>query len=89
MKLKDAAADRGADVLVFPNLDASHISMKLLNHVAGAQCYGHFVMGLARPVAQVPLTASEEEIFGAACLVSIEAVKFHELYPQGRGLKWS
>jgi len=89
VKLNDSAGEKGADVLVFPNLDSAHISMKLLSHVAGAQCYGHFVMGLARPVAQVPMTASEESIFGTACLAAIEAVKFHELYPQGRGLLWS
>lgn len=89
LKLKDEAVDRRADALIFPSLDAAHIAMKLLVHVAGAQCYGHLVMGLARPVAQVPVTASERMIFGTACAVGVEAVKFHELYPQGRGLAWA
>lgn len=72
-----------ADVLVFPSLDAAHISMKLLQHAAGAQNYGQLVVGMARPAAQVPRTASEETIYGTAAAVAVEAIKFHELYPDG------
>ena len=38
---------------------------------------------LARPAAQVARTASEETIFGTAAAVGVEAIKFHELYPDG------
>jgi phosphotransacetylase len=72
-----------ADVLVFPNLDAAHISLKLLQHVAGAQVYGQFIRGLARPAAQIPRTASEETIFGTAAAIAVEAIKYHQLYPDG------
>lgn len=72
-----------ADVLVFPSLDAAHISLKLLQHVAGAQTYGQIIMGLARPAAQVPRTASVETIFGTAAAIAVEAIKFHQLYPDG------
>jgi phosphotransacetylase len=72
-----------ADVLVFPNLDAAHISLKLLQHVAGAQNYGQLILGLSRPAAQVPRTASEETIFGTAAAIAVEAIKFHQLYPDG------
>jgi hypothetical protein len=40
-------------------------------------------MGLARPAAQVPRTATEETIFGTAAAVAVEAIKFHQLYPNG------
>jgi phosphotransacetylase len=70
-------------VLVFPNLDAAHIAMKLLQHVAGAQVYGQFIRGLSRPAAQVPRTASVETIFGTAAAIAVEAIKFHQLYPEG------
>ncbi len=83
VKLPEAERHGSADVLVFPNLDASHISMKLLQHVAGAQIYGHLVMGLTRPAAQVPRTATEEMILGTAAAVGLEAVKTHELYAVG------
>ena len=82
-KLPSAGARPTADVLVFPNLDAAHISLKLLQHVAGAQNYGQLILGLSRPAAQVPRTATVETIFGTAAAIAVEAIKFHELYPDG------
>ena len=38
---------------------------------------------LARPAAQIPRTASEETIYGTALTVGYEAIKFHQLYPEG------
>jgi phosphotransacetylase len=82
-KLPDAGSRNSADVLVFPNLDAAHICLKLLQHLAGAQNYGQIILGLARPAAQVPRTASVETIFGTAAAVAVEAIKYHQLYPDG------
>lgn len=82
-KIAAAQHKQSSDVLIFPNLDAAHISMKLLQHVAGAQNYGQILMGLARPAAQVPRTASVETIFGTAAAIAVEAIKSHELYPDG------
>ena len=72
-----------ADVLVFPNLDAAHISMKLLRHLGGATKYGQFILGLTRPAAQVPRTAPARSILGTAVAVGAEAIKYHELFPEG------
>jgi len=83
IKLAEAGSRQPADVLIFPNLDSAHISMKLLQHVAGAQGYGQIIMGLARPAAQVPRTASATTIFGTAAAVAVEAIKYHHLYPHG------
>ena len=83
VKLPGTPSRRTADVLVFPNLDAAHISLKLLEHVAGAQAYGRLILGLARPAAQVARTATVETIFGTAAAVAVEAIKFHQLYPDG------
>ncbi len=82
-KMPAADARPTADVLVFPNLDAAHISLKLLQHVAGAQNYGQLILGLSRPAAQVPRTATVETIFGTAAAIAVEAIKFHQLYPDG------
>jgi len=81
VKLPDAKVRGTADVLVFPNLDAGHISLKLLQHVAGAQGYGQLILGLSRPAAQVPRTASVETIFGTAAAVGVEAIKAHQVFP--------
>lgn len=72
-----------SDVLVFPNLDAAHIAMKLVQHCAGAQNFGQLLVGMGRPVAQVPRTTSDETLFGTAAAVAVEAIKFHQLYPSG------
>ncbi|GAA5481588.1 phosphate acyltransferase [Haloferula sargassicola] len=83
IKLAKAEDRASADVLVFPNLDAAHISLKLLQHCAGAVNFGPLVVGLARPVAQVPRTVSEDSLFGTAAAVAVEAIKYHHLYPDG------
>lgn len=83
VKLPSQERKAPADVLVFPSLDAAHISLKLLQHVGGAQNYGQLICGLTRPAAQVPRTASEETILGTAAALGVEAIKFHELYPRG------
>lgn len=83
VKLLDSESRPSADVLVFPNLDAAHISLKLLQHCGGAMNYGQILVGLARPAAQLPRTASEETIFGTAAAIGVEAIKYHEAYPDG------
>ena len=83
IKLPAADVRPSADVLVFPNLDAAHISLKLLQHLAGAQNYGQLILGLSRPAAQVSRTATTETIFGTAVAIAVEAIKYHELYPDG------
>lgn len=82
-KIEHAERKDAADVLVFPNLDSSNIALKLLSHVGGAQVYGQLILGLARPAAQVSRTMSEEGILGTALAVGVEAIKYHELYPDG------
>ncbi len=80
VKCPESARCDPADVLVFPNLDAGHISLKLLQHVGGAQSYGQLVMGLAKPTAQVPVTSTEETLLGTAAVVGTVAIKYHDLY---------
>ena len=83
VKLPKMTGRPAPDVLVFPNLDAAHISMKLLRHVAGATKYGQLVLGLARPAAQVPRTVTARGLLGTAAAVGTEAIKYHEMFPQG------
>lgn len=81
VKSNDTRSQQLVDVLVFPNLDASHIAYKILQHVAGANCYGQLIMGLTRHAAQVPMTASVDMIEGTAALVACESIKYRQLYP--------
>ena len=72
-----------ADVLIFPSLDAAHISMKLLRHVGGASSYGRIIRGLTRPAGQVPRTATEETILGTVAALGVEAIQYRLLHPHG------
>ena len=83
VKLSGVAPKPRADVLVFPTLDAAHISMKLLRHIGGAESYGRIIRGLTRPAGQVPRTATEEMILGTAAALGVEAIQYRELYSEG------
>ena len=83
VKLPGVAPKPRADVLVFPSLDAAHISMKLLRHIGGAESYGRIIRGLTRPAGQVPRTATEEMILGTAAALGVEAIQYRLLHPHG------
>ncbi len=59
-----------ANVLVFPDLNSSHIAFKLLKLIGNAETFGHQIVGLTRPAAQVSRVASEISLFGAAILAA-------------------
>lgn len=82
VKVPNLEFKESADVLVFPSLDAAHISMKLLQHIGGATSYGRIIRGLTKPAGQVPRTATEEMILGTAAALGVEAIQFRELHPQ-------
>ena len=81
IKLPEVAPKPRADVLIFPTLDAAHISIKLLKHVGGASSYGRIIRGLTKPAGQVPRTATEETILGTAAALGVEAIHFRDLHP--------
>lgn len=79
IKLADAHNRGSADVLVFPNLDAGNIALKLLESVAGLEGYGQLIIGLSRPAAQVPKTISVHALLATVVAVGVEAIESHEL----------
>ena len=81
IKVPNMARKEPADVLVFPSLDAAHISLKLLRHIGGASSYGRLIRGLTKPVGQVPRTATEEMILGTAAALGVDAIQYRELHP--------
>ena len=70
-----------ANVLVFPDLNAGNIAVKLVEHLAGAEVYGQILLGLSKPCADLSRGASVETIVGAAAIVGLQAIAYRKLYP--------
>jgi phosphate acetyltransferase len=70
-----------ANVLVFPDLNAGNIGVKLVQHLAGAETYGQILLGLSKPCGDLSRGASEDDILGVAAIVGLQAIEFRKLYP--------
>ena len=63
----------GANVLVFPSLDACNIATKLLESVTGMHMIGPVLMGLSRPAHVMARGASVSDVVNLAAIAAIEA----------------
>lgn len=70
-----------ANVLIFPDLNAGNIAIKLVQRLAHAQAYGQILLGLDRPAAELSRSAQPQEILSVAAIVALQAVAYHQLYP--------
>ncbi|MEO6848693.1 MAG: phosphate acyltransferase [Chthoniobacterales bacterium] len=70
-----------ANVLIFPDLNAANISLKLVRHLAEAKIYGQFLLGLSRPAAELSRGTPMENIATVAAIVGLQAVEYRKLYP--------
>jgi malate dehydrogenase (oxaloacetate-decarboxylating)(NADP+) len=64
-----------ANVLVFPNLHAAHIAVRLMGTVGGASVVGPILMGMRSPVNSLQPTASVEEIVNLTAITVLQAQK--------------
>ncbi|MGA2576917.1 MAG: NADP-dependent malic enzyme [Bryobacteraceae bacterium] len=63
----------GANVLIFPNLEAGNITYKLLHRIAGAETIGPILMGLSRPVHVLQRGAEVNDIVNIAAVAVVDA----------------
>jgi len=64
-----------ANILIFPDLNAGNIGVKLVQRFAKAVAYGPMLQGFAKPVSDLSRIAPVEEIVGAITMVVVRAQK--------------
>ena len=63
----------GANVLIFPNLEASNIACKLLIGLAGAEVVGPILLGMAKPVHLLQRGVEVEDIVNMTTIAVVDA----------------
>ena len=73
-KVKEASPVAGkANVVIFPDLGAGNISVKMVQIFAGATAHGPLLQGFARPVTDFSRSAPVEEIVGNLVMLAVTA----------------
>ncbi len=61
----------GANILIFPNLDAGNISYKLVQQLGRGEVIGPFLLGVKKPAHVVQRTSVTDDIFNTIVLTSM------------------
>lgn len=80
-KLPNSKVAGRANVLIFPDLQSGNIAGKLLRNLARVEAYGHILLGLDRPAADVSRGSTARDILGVAVLVGAQAIAYNQLNP--------
>ena len=67
---------KGANVLIFPNLDSGNIAYKLLQQLSDGEVLGPFLMGLKKPANILQRTCTVEDVINTIVLTAVETQNF-------------
>jgi len=70
----------GANVLIFPNLEAGNIAYKLLQRIGGAECIGPLLTGLLKPVHVLQRGSEVNDIVHVAAVAVVDAQEVGKPY---------
>ncbi len=73
IKCPDSPISAGANVLIFPNLEAGNIGYKLVQRLSGARAIGPLFLGLNKPASDLSRGCSIEDIVDCAAVTAIRA----------------
>ncbi len=66
---------RRPNLLIFPNLDAGNISLRLVTHFGHARSIGPIITGLAKPIHVLPKDTEVNNIVNLAAIASVDAAR--------------
>jgi malate dehydrogenase (oxaloacetate-decarboxylating)(NADP+) len=69
----------GANILIFPNLDAGNIAYKLMQQIGGGEVLGPFLMGIKKPANVLQRTCTVNDIVNTIVLTALEAQAYMEM----------
>jgi malate dehydrogenase (oxaloacetate-decarboxylating)(NADP+) len=68
----------GANILIFPNLDAGNIAYKLVQQLAGGEVLGPFIMGVKKPANVLQRTCTVDDIVNTMVVTALESQAYQE-----------
>ena len=80
-KLPNGLIAGNANVLIFPDLNSGSIAGKMTRHIARVPAYGHIILGLDRPAADLSRGSTARDILGVAAIVGVQSIDYQKLYP--------
>jgi malate dehydrogenase (oxaloacetate-decarboxylating)(NADP+) len=69
---------KGANILMFPNLDSSNISYKLVQQLGNGEVLGPFLMGVRRPAHVLQRSCKVEEIVNCTAIAALHVQEFKD-----------